>query len=62
MSSKNASRENRGRRMRRVPSDDRTRLDKYKHLVYNEDVYDSEEFLEDLAAKSRIQRKPKDTV
>ena len=32
------------KRMRRVPSEDKTRLDKYKHIVYNEDMYESEEF------------------
>ena len=31
------------KRMRRVPSEDKTRLDKYKHIVYNEDIYESED-------------------
>jgi len=56
------SREQRGRRMRRVPSETKTKLDKYKHHIYDEDVYDSEEFIEHLNVKSRIQRKPEDTA
>ena len=40
------------KRMRRVPSEDKTRLDKYKHLVYNEDIYESEEFLDALDKKN----------
>ena len=47
------------KRMRIVPSEDKTRLDKYKHLVYNEEMYESEEFLDDLDKKSKIQRKHK---
>ena len=47
--------------MRRVGSD-KTKLDKYKHHIYDEDVYDSEEFIEHLNVKSRIQRKPEDTA
>ena len=43
------------KRMRRVPSEDKTRLDKYKHLVYNEDIYESEEFLDALDKKSKTQ-------
>ena len=35
------------KRMRRVPSEDKTRLDKYSHLMY------------DLDKKSKIQRKHK---
>tara|TARA_Y100000022_G_C13079195_1_gene296973 strand:+ start:178 stop:318 length:141 start_codon:yes stop_codon:yes gene_type:complete len=44
--------------MRRV-GEDKTRLDKYKHLLYDEDVYDSDEFHESLTAKSKIQSKIK---
>ena len=47
------------KRMRRVPSGDKTRLDKYSHLMYNEDMYESEEFLDALDKKSKIQRKHK---
>ena len=47
------------KRMRRVPSEDKTRLDKYSHLMYNEDMYESEEFLDALDKKSKIQRKHK---
>ena len=39
------------KRMRRVPSEDKTSLDKYKHIVYNEDIYESEEFLDALDKK-----------
>ena len=44
-------------RIHRVSSEGKTRLDKYKHLVYNEDVYDSDEFVESLSAKSKIYSK-----
>ena len=47
------------KRMRRVPSEDKTRLDKYQHLLYNEDMYESNEFLNDLDKKSKIQLKHK---
>lgn len=44
-------------RIHRVSSEGKTRLDKYKHLVYDEDVYDSDEFVESLSAKSKIYSK-----
>ena len=44
--------------MRRV-GEDKTRLDKYKHLLYDEDVYDSDEFQQSLTAKSKIHSKIK---
>ena len=44
-------------RIHRVNSEVKTRLDKYKHLVYDEDVYDSDEFIESLTAKSKIYSK-----
>ena len=44
------------KRMRRVPSDIKTRLDKYQHIMYNEDMYESEEFYDALDKKSKIQR------
>lgn len=44
-------------RIHRVSSEGKTRLDKYKHLMYDEDVYDSDEFLESLTAKSKIYSK-----
>ncbi len=47
------------KRMRRVPSEDKTRLDKYSQLLYNEDAYESNEFLNALDKKSKIQRKQK---
>ena len=47
------------KRMRREPSDIKTRLDKYQHIMYNEDTYDSEEFYDALDKKSKIQRKLK---
>ena len=47
------------KRKRRVPSDIKTRLDKYQHIMYNEDTYDSEEFYDALDKKSKIQRKLK---
>ena len=47
------------KRMRRVPSDIKTRLDKYQHIMYNEDMYESEEFYDALDKKSKIQRKLK---
>ena len=42
--------------MRRVGSD-KTKLDKYKHLLYDEDVYDTDEFHPSLTAKSKIYSK-----
>ena len=50
--SNNSRRSNQKERMRRV-GEDKTRLDKYKHLLYDEDVYDSDEFHESLTAKSK---------
>lgn len=44
-------------RVHRVSSEGKTRLDKYKHLLYDEDVYDSDEFAESLTAKSKIYSK-----
>ena len=44
-------------RIHRVSSESKTKLDKYKHLLYNEDVYDSDEFVESLTAKSKIYSK-----
>lgn len=44
-------------RIHRVSSEGKTRLDKYKHLVYDEDVYDSDEFIESLTSKSKIYSK-----
>ena len=41
--SNNSRRSNQKERMRRV-GEDKTQLDKYKHLLYDEDVYDSDEF------------------
>jgi|TARA_B110000908_G_scaffold172118_1_gene237781 hypothetical protein len=58
MSESNISND-RDRRIRRVPSDNKTRLDKYKHLIYDEEVYESDEFMDDLDKKSKIQRKQK---
>ena len=56
--SNNSRRFNQKERMRRV-GEDKTRLDKYKHLLYDEDVYDSDEFHKSLTAKSKIQSKIK---
>lgn len=59
MSKSNRSRGNNSKeqRIHRVSSEGKTRLDKYKHLVYDEDVYDSDEFVESLSAKSKIYSK-----
>ncbi len=56
--SNNSRRSNQKERMRRV-GEDKTRLDKYKHLLYDEDVYDSDEFQQSLTAKSKIHSKIK---
>ena len=47
------------KRMRRVPSDIKTRLDKYQHIMYNEDMYESEEFYDALDKKSKMCKKLK---
>ena len=54
--SNNFRRSNQKERMRRVGSD-KTKLDKYKHLLYDEDVYDTDEFHQSLTAKSKIYSK-----
>jgi hypothetical protein len=55
--SKSKSSRGKEQRIHRVNSEVKTRLDKYKHLVYDEDVYDSDEFVESLTAKSKIYSK-----
>ena len=56
--SNNSRRSNQKERMRRV-GEDKTRLDKYKHLLYDEDVYDSDEFQQSPTAKPKIHSKIK---
>ena len=56
--SNNSRRSNQKERMRRV-GEDKTRLDKYKHLLYDEDVYDSDEFQQSLNEKKKIHSKIK---
>ena len=56
--SNNSRRSNQKERMRRV-GEDKTRLDKYKHLLYDEDVYHSDDFQHSLTAKSKIHSKIK---
>ena len=45
------------KRVRRVSSEGKTKLDKYKHLLYNEDLYDDEMFDDLNYHTQKIQRK-----
>ena len=48
--------EEHNRRVRKVESDVKTRLDKYKHMLYDENIYESDDFY-DQPHITKINRK-----